>query len=1019
LNHLIKIISIGLFIFFFLVDSFGQYNKVKFYTVNDGLSQNSAQAVYRDSQGYIWIGTEDGLNRFNGYKFKKFYSDREGSNSLIYPDITAFYETSFQKGTIWIGTRNGLSRYIKGKDLFINNYFGSCDSFQTGYNEIISFRESKYFDRTVWITTKNGLVKFSADDDSYERYLTECADKNLKSRIEVVDVLERGKILWAVTSIGLIKYDLETNSYEIFNDANSSFQSNELNSLYCDETEPDKLWIGAFSNAIYLFNIKTEETKIFKFKSSNIEEYTPVGFIGKFDKYLIVGTNGSGLKWFDKEKKTFIQRPFNEPEYLISAHICNNYVWIGTQAGIAKLNPLGEKFRKVSELHDGKARKETENDVWAFCEDNLDENCVWVASDNGGILKFNYAEGKFVENDPIFEKINYKRNIFSLESDGKNILWMGTFDGLVKIDLKNEKFRWFTQGKGNKHLSDPRILSIEYSKENPNLLYIGTVNGFNILNVKSGNIKRYCVNGEDGKVISAPVVNCIWESEKNPGTVWIGTEDGLSKYSTETETIINYSPQSKLHKFPGKFILSIKEDRNNPNILWLAVDNLGLVKFNAARGKIDKIYSLRDGLPNKTIYGILDYHDCLWLSTNNGLSKFDVKKEAFKNYFVDDGLQGNEFNLGAYLKTSDGNMFYGGVNGFNYFHPDELNINKTVPNAVIEEIRVLNNSVKFNSCFPEQLVINLSYSDNMITFHFAGLEFTAPQQNKYRYKLTGFHSDWVDNGQERIATFTNLDPGEYTFKIKAANNDGIWSHETTEAKLIIAPAFWMTWWFKGIVGTIAFINVFVFIYLKLQKPLELERLRMKIARDLHDEVGSSLTKISMNAGLLRFDSDETRSAQRIEALDEESREVMTTMSDVIWSIDSRNNTIGDLMDRMKNHAFKLFENTDVDVSFNFDVSNPAKRIKIDVRQNIYLVFKEAVNNAVKYSGSEKIEIKMQNKKSTGFRLEIVDFGKGLPPNMKHPGNGLRNMKTRAESIDASIEFINENGLTVRLQKKQI
>ncbi len=1021
----INIIFSALIFFSFLTNSFGQFDKVKLFTVNDGLSQNSIQAQYYDSQGYLWAGTEDGLNRYNGYEFKKFYSIRGDSNSLIYPDITTFLEPSFEKGVIWIGTRNGLSRYIKGKNRFENYNFGLCDTLQSGYNEIISLRESKYFKRTVWVTTRNGLVKFSADNNKYERMLTNCVDSRFASKLEVADVVERGKILWVVSSRGLIKYDLSDNSIKIFNRKNSSLDFEYLSSLFIDENEPDKFWIGTFSNIIYTFDAKTETFDKITFKLSNVGGYNPVAFIGRFDKYMIIGTNGAGLKWLDKEKMIFEEKPFNEQNYRLSAHICNNYVidksgilWVGTQGGLAKMNPLGKKFKKISKLH-SENKKATEDDVWAFCEDNTSENCVWIGSDNGGILKFDYVKQEFQKVNNVFKKINYKRNIFSLESGKDGILWMGTFDGLVKVDLTNEKFNWIRKGEGNKFLSDSRILAIKNSKEKEDLLYIGTVNGFNILDVKSGDIKRICIVGEEGKTISASVVNCIFESERNPGTVWIGTENGLNKYSTSTGRIVKYYTQSKKNKFPGKFILSVAEDDSDPKYLWVAADNLGLVRFNTESEKLENIYSLREGLPNKTVYGILKDKSCLWMSTNNGLSKFNFQYESFKNFSVDDGLQGNEFNLGAYLKTSGGVIFFGGVDGFNFFHPDELNINQVTPNVVIEEVKVLNKSIDINSCSPERLEINLSYSDNMITFYFVGLEFTVPAQNKYQYKLTGFHSDWVDNGKERFATFTNLDPGEYVFKVRAANNDGIWSDNITEAKLIIEPALWMTWWFKGLVGVILFVNIFAFIYLKLQKPLEFERLRMKIARDLHDEVGSSLTKISMNAGLLRFDSDQERNSQRIETLDEESREVMTTMSDVIWSIDSRNNTIGDLTDRMKNHAFRLFENTDVDVSFSFNVSNPSKKIKIDVRQNIYLVFKEAINNAAKYSGSNEIEVKMDNAKSTGFILEIIDFGKGLPADMKHPGNGLRNMKARAESIGAKIEFINERGLTVRLTGNQI
>ncbi|NOX18111.1 MAG: hypothetical protein GXO87_07505 [Chlorobi bacterium] len=1025
MSKYLHIIISSLFIFFAVADAIGQQNKVRFYTVNDGLSQNTVQAVFQDSQGYLWIGTEDGLNRFNGYEFKKFYNIHNDSNSIIYPDITDVIEPSFDRDVLWIGTRNGLSRYLKGERKFKNRKFDICENSQSGFNEINALRESNYFEKTVWISTKNGLIKYSAKNNSFERMLTACVDSSFSNTVKIREVVERKNILWVASSVGLIKFNLKDKTHEVFNKSNSILKEDGITSLFIDETKPEALWIGGTSNRIYLLDTRKIKFKKYEFKPHSFSGFSSVAFIDKFGPYIIIGTNSSGVQWFDAEKEKFSDFPFSSKEYLISSFTTSDHfidrsgiLWVGTISGLAKMNPLGEKFKTISKIHAGNS-KLTENDVWAFCKDRRSEDMIWIGTDDGGIARFNHKRNEFTELEAVLKRINYNKNVFSMIHDSEGVLWLGTFDGLLKVDLTAEKYKWYVKGKGDKFLSDGRILAIKKSVSVPNLLFLGTVQGFNILDIRSGDIRKIFAEGGKGNKITANVVNVIFESPNNPGKVWIGTEDGLNKYSIETGKVTCYSVDESEHNFAGKFIMAILEDPSDPNYLWIASDNLGLIRFNAVTEKIEKIYAMKDGLPNKTIYGILGLNGFLWLSTNNGLSKFDVKKEKFENFSVADGLQGNEFNLGAYLKLKGGKMFFGGVEGFSYFHPESLKNNPVAPKVAIEEIKVLNKPVDFDCRSSGEKRINLSYKDNFITFSFSGLEFTAPEKNAYQYKLIGFHDKWVDNGNKRSATFTNLDPGEYLFKIRAANNDGVWGESDAFASLTIEPAFWMTWQFQGLIGIIIFINIFMFVYLRLQKPLELERLRMKIARDLHDEVGSSLTKISMSAGLLRFDSDKTRSAQRITALDEESRSVITTMSDVIWSIDSRNNKVGDLLDRMKNHAFKLFDDTDVDVSFFDSISNEEKKIKIDVRQNIYLIFKEAVNNAAKYSRSAKIEVKMENNKKNGFVLEITDFGIGLPFDTRFTGNGLSNMKSRAKKIDGKIEFINKNGLTIRLTRSQL
>ncbi len=623
-----------------------------------------------------------------------------------------------------------------------------------------------------------------------------------------------------------------------------------------------------------------------------------------------------------------------------------------------------------------------------------------------------------------------RQNIWSLAKGNQNDLWIGTYgNGLEHLDLKSNKIkRWRGNWSDKKDIGNSYVRSVLQDKTGKIWLGFWGV-GINMLDTKTGNIKRWYHSADDPKSLSYNDVWLLFQDSKD--RIWIGTYGGgLNLFdSSGGGTFYKwFSDSLNNNGLCNNNILSIHEYQfnkiNDETILWIGTAN-GLNKFiinnktlagTKPEVKIEK-YLLQQNFITNTINSIEeDREGHLWITTNNGLIEFSPSAGILQNYTTYDGLKSNEFNPNSSCKTTDGEIFIGNINGLNVFYPDSISHSDYNPPVVLTEFQIFNEPVSVNpgSVLEKSIgstkKIILSYDENVFSFQFASLDYNAPEMNQYSYKMEGFDKDWIKSGTRRFATYTNLDPGEYVFHVKATNSDGIWNENDTQLAILITPPYWETWWFRSfIIMTIA--SLLYYLYrIRLKRIIEMERLRIKIASDLHDDIGSALTRISLESELLgtKDDPDERKSAtQRIGSM---SREIITSMSDVVWSIDSRNDSVENLINRMKDFAFSLFSSRNIRIIFETYNLNLQKKLKVDVRQNIYLIFKEAINNSSKYSTSDHIKVEMKNE--AGKFIMIIDDPETLFLPQKLTGHGLRNMQMRAERIGGKIKFINENGYKV-------
>ncbi len=546
-----------------------------------------------------------------------------------------------------------------------------------------------------------------------------------------------------------------------------------------------------------------------------------------------------------------------------------------------------------------------------------------------------------------------------------------------------------------------------------NNIWMGYDRYFIRYNVDSGMFTRfeYPVQSE---VWQYDFLQCIHEDST---LLWLGSVNGLFSFDPRTNDIKHYVYQpANTASISNNTILSLYAD-SNQRYLWVGTKGGGLNRLDKRTGRFTR-YITENGLPNNVVYGIVpDDAGQLWLSTNKGLSRFNPATGQFKNFDVSDGLQSNEFNRYAYCKTSEGLLVFGGVNGINYFDPSDIKpLNP--PDVVLTDFRLFNRPLDFKKPgspikkhinFVNEIV--LRYKQNVLTFQFAAMDYRKRGSARYRYKMEGFDRDWIYAGAAREATYTNLDPGMYRFTVQASFEGGAWSHRNKTLAIIVIPPWWRTWWFYSLVITLTFSITYALYRYRLAQLMKLERVRNRIARDLHDEVGSSISTIAIYSKIVKehLGSSTFNNEPLLKKITDNAAEIMDAMSDIVWNINTKNDAFDQIIIRMREHAHELFEAKGYHLHFQFDEHLNNMKLEMERRRDFYLIYKEALNNIVKYAGGKNVWINLSTSNAQ-IQLYIKDDGKGFDKEtIRKTSNGLTNMQHRAKVLHGKIEIISAPG----------
>ncbi len=1004
-------------------------------SLEDGLSQSVILDVVQDSSGFLWIATQDGLNRYDGQEFKIFKNLPEDTNSISGNWINTL--SIGNDSTLWIGTfRNGFGKFNTKTHKFKRFILDTAKNKKKyAIGKIIPFNNYLFVS-----TYGNGLYQINLYNNQIKHFQHNPKNStSIEANFVRSMILSKNKFLWIGTTKGLDKFEIEKGKFIHYFSEESKQKLFENFIITLLEDSNNKLWIGTRKG----LNIFDPETKqLYKYSSSSkknsLKDKTIIDLFEDSYKFVWIGTWKGGLNKtinkisshnFDYSdiKFNYYTKQDYEPNSISGNYVRKIYedrsknLWVGTWgSSLNKINLKPKKFHTITG-NKNKPIHTSHSFVRCFTLDN--QNRLWVGTAGAGVDIFDSSFTKSIRHSFVnnFQKNLGRDRVYSLFTDSNGDVWIGLGDGLVKWNAKKNKF-----------YNIPIKKYLPEIKENILVNSIVEFNGYFIFSTSSGlllfrkaNQKFYKLTFTDNryKIPKKEISYLLKEDENN---LLVGTNKSFvfklklkNNNSTLPEVISIISYQDKIPKnyFGSKRVNFMLKD--NKGFIWFATSK-GLYRFDKQMNSV-RIFLEKDGLPNEIIYSVLqDNLGNIWVSTNKGISKIYLKNKKYvlKNFDVTDGLQGNEFNQASCYKTAEGTLYFGGINGFSYFNPAELKENIFTPNSVITNIKIFNKEIPDLQKVLSNKNFIVNYSDKMLTFTFAALEFTNPTKNNFAYKLQGFDKIWINSKHERRATYTNLNPGKYKLLIKTSNDDNIWGKEVAALNLIVKPPFWMTWWFLLLVISSIILLAFLIHKYRVERLLEMERLRIKIASDLHDEIGPLLTQISLTADSINYDSDIKKIKKRSSSIRNRSREMIALLSDVIWSIDARKDKFENLLDRMQDFTNSLADENEIKFVINKNISEMNKILKVDFRQNIFLIFKETINNSVKHSGCTQIiiDINYQNKE---FTMKIMDNGKGMNINEVYKGNGIKNIKMRAKNINANIEFISKNGLTIFLKTNYV
>jgi signal transduction histidine kinase/CheY-like chemotaxis protein/ligand-binding sensor domain-containing protein len=813
--------------------------QVKHITINDGLSHSSVFSILEDSKGYMWFGTEDGLNKYDGYKFTVYKNNPDDTTSLSNNFIEDILEVD---NHLWVATiGGGLEIFDREKDRFIHHRYHPLDSLGIPADIIFKiYQDSKGF---IWIgTTGGGLCMYDKANNRFISFKHDESDPNSLSNNEITDILEDAKgNLWVATARGGLNYfDRENHQFlhHTYIPGEKTIVDNYVRSLLYDRS--GTLWVATNSGLSY-YNPKTNSFNTYQHDPKNpqsLNPYTIRTIMEDEEGNIWVGTENGGISILHVKNRLFTHLKHDEhnPYGLNDNSIYTLYqdskndIWIGTYSGgINYLNKKSNQFNLVNKtVHQNGL---SNNKVSGFYEDSNDQ--FWISTDGGGLNHLDRKTGKFTafQHDPANPNSISGNHVLSIMEDQEQVLWLGTWAaGFNKFDPNTQSFQHFRHIPDNPHSlsSDNAWYTLIDSKNN---FWICTVSGgLNRFNREKNEFIRYKPDKNNPHSIRSIDIHFIFEDSRE--NVWVGTTGaGLALYLPEIDGFKHYTHSLEdPNSLSNNHINFITEDHKGN--LWIGTKD-GLNLFDPHK-EYFRSFHRKDGLPNDIINGILeDRHGNLWISTNKGLSRFHPEERTFRNYDVQDGLQGNAFFHRSCYQTKDGKMYFGGPNGYNSFYPDSIKDNNHIPPVVITDFQIFNKAVAIQETgsplkkhISETKVIPLSYEESVLSFEFAALNYAHPDKNQYAYKLEGFDKDWNYVGQKRTATYTNLNPGNYTFRVIASNNDGVWNQEGTSVALIISPPYWQTWWFRGLLA-LAILGGAISFFTFRMKAIKAQRIELE------------------------------------------------------------------------------------------------------------------------------------------------------------------------------------------------
>jgi len=882
--------------------SFAQNQSLKFehFGTSEGLSQINVNAIIQDSRGFMWIGSRNGLNRYDGYKFISYRFDSQNKNSISNNMITDIVED--HDGNIWAATQGGINKYERNTGNFVR-YMHDDHNPNSIANNIVN-RLTFASDGKLWIATQNGgLDCLDTRKNIFQHHLHSASDPNSINDNNIRTVFEDSQHnLWVGTTFGgLNLYDRKKNVFSNFQYHDPITKIAAGNNVICIiENNKDQLWIGTQEDGLFLFDKRNKSYKQYKHAENSpnsISSNTIYSLRKDVAGKLWVGTENGGLSILDIKTDKFNNYYHDEVDnnsingnsiYAICRDKMDN-MWLGTFNGGVNL------FKKSTASftlyrHNSSPSSLSNNYVLSLFEDK--EKNIWVGTDGGGINKFDPQTGKF---------LNYKHQsgsktdlvgnyVLVVNQDEDDNLWVGTWgSGISVFNPKTQTFNNFSKDPKNANgLSGNNVYNLIHTRDKKTWISVFG-NGLDCYDKATKTFKNFKFDVNNPHGISSNYIYSLCEDRK--GNLWIGTSDaGLDLMDRKTNTFTHFQHNEKRNSIGNNGVTDILEDKQGN--LWLCTLS-GLDIFNPET-KHFTVFTKKDGLPSDIAYAVReDGNGKFWISTNGGLSVYDPISNKFKNYTTEDGIQGDEFKPHSALKTTDGKLYFGGINGFNAFYPDQIQNPVSFSPLMITSFQVFNKPLLMakDSSDPSALKqdisdtksITLSYKQSVISLDYTSLDFGSPDKKQYAFKLDNFDPEWNYVGSRNTASYTNLPPGKYLFKIKYKNSAGLWSPVKDSLLITIVPPFWATWWFR-VIAIMFVVGAIYGIFKYRLRAIRLQQIELEKQVDERTELLAQMTveerRSREEAEKAREEAEQANKAKSI-FLATMSHEIRTPMNGVI------------------------------------------------------------------------------------------------------------------------------------------
>ncbi len=972
-----------------------------------GLSQLSIQALYNDKQGFIWAGTTDGLNRFDGYQFKVYKGNKDKLDSLSNNHILSITQDSNE--TLWIGTQTGLNSFNKNTESFTRFLQDEKQSNSLSNNVVQVLTPDKL--GNLWVGTQQGLNKFNGKD--FVRFYHQSAGKSsLRNNIQVI-IEDSKNSLWLGTKGGLSYFD---DKAKLLKPVTLDIKVPSITSII--ERDANTLWLGT-EKGLYLYHKQKGLLTEHSILINELADSHISSFVQRNNNDLWITTKNNGVYLYTVSSEIFqkIQAKNQGESRFVNQDLRtmitdkSGDLWIGTYVnGIEKIDLSRGQFNH--------SEPDATKGVAVIRSLEYGDNKLLVATYASGLYEIDRSTGQYQQylHEPTNDKSIGANAVGWLIDDKKNGIWIGTLVG--GLNLFNPITKNFTRFQHDP--ADPASISddgvLQLFQENDHTLWLGTWGGgLNKLDTRTKKFTRFRHEPDNKNSLSG---DSVWGIHKDKqGVFWIGTQyNGLNKFDPKTNTFKHYKfSANNANSLSDNFVMAIHQ--TSDGMLWLGTA-AGLNKFDPTT-EIFTVYKEEHGLANAHIYGILeDERGHLWLSSNGGLSRFNPITEHFINYDVSDGLQSKEFATLSYYKSKSGEFYFGGANGYNHFYPAEIKDDTLPPNIVLTNFLVHNQTVKIgvmennfkteqpfmlDSVINELSELNLTHLEKLITFEFSALHFSEPMNNQYAYMMEGFDEDWIyTDAKNRRATYTNIPAGEYVFRVKGSNGDNYWNEQGKSLIVNVLPAPWRSWWAYSFY-ILVFISLIGFIiYRQNYHRLQEQALNIRLTRvdKLKDEFLANTshelrTPLNGIIGLAESLVDGVAG----ELPDKANHD----LSMVVASGRRLSNLVNDILDfsKLKNHGLEIHTsaidiNSMIDVVFTLsrptlqtknltlinNISSDFPMVKADEDRLQQILF-NLIGNAIKFTKSGTITVSAhvvgnnESNEEEFVCIDIADTGIGI------------------------------------------